>query len=92
MVNELMSSNQSYIVDVSDDKYEDWAELYNTTNQDIDLGGLYFSDDFAKKINGIFQKAPSSQPKGDWYYGLMKTVQNLPACMLISNYLQVAKN
>ena len=64
VVNELMSSNQSYIVDVSDDKYEDWAELYNTTNQDIDLGGLYFSDDFAKKDKWEFPKGTIIPAKG----------------------------
>lgn len=64
VINELMSSNQSYILDVSDDKYEDWVELYNNTNQEIDLGGLYFSDDFTKKDKWEFPKGTVIPAKG----------------------------
>jgi hypothetical protein len=56
VINELMSSNQSYILDVSDDKYEDWVELYNNTNQKSILAVCISQMTLPKKINGNFQK------------------------------------
>jgi hypothetical protein len=45
-INELMALNTSTQVDETG-IYEDWAELYNNTNADIDLGGYYMTDDTA---------------------------------------------
>ena len=56
VVNEFMTSNKTTVIDPSDSKYEDWAELYNNTNQSIDLSGLYLSDDYEKKDKWEFPK------------------------------------
>ncbi len=47
VINEFMSSNQTTAIDSSDDKYEDWLELYNNSNLDVDLGHLFLTDDAA---------------------------------------------
>jgi CotH kinase protein/Secretion system C-terminal sorting domain/Lamin Tail Domain len=49
VINEFQASNKATAKDPSDDKYDDWAELYNTTNAEIVLDNLYFTDDFTKK-------------------------------------------
>lgn len=43
VVNEVSAANSIYINDYQ--KKVDWVELYNTTDQDIDLAGMYLSDD-----------------------------------------------
>ncbi len=47
VLNEFMSSNQNTVKDPSDDKYEDWLELYNNSNRSLDLSGLNLTDDLA---------------------------------------------
>lgn len=42
MVNEVSAKNSVYVNDYN--KKADWIELYNTTDTDIDLAGLYLSD------------------------------------------------
>ena len=42
-INEVSAGNDIYINDYG--KKADWVELYNTTDQDISLEGLYLSDD-----------------------------------------------
>ena len=42
-INEVSAGNDIYISDYG--KKSDWVELYNTTDQDISLKGLYLSDD-----------------------------------------------
>ena len=44
VINEFMADNQDYITD-NYFEYEDWIELYNNSNNDFDLTGLYLSDD-----------------------------------------------
>lgn len=43
LINELVASNQTGVVDEQGD-FEDWIELYNTTDRDIHMKGLYLSD------------------------------------------------
>jgi hypothetical protein len=43
VINELMSSNNSFILDEDGDD-SDWIEVYNTTNDVIDLSGYFLSD------------------------------------------------
>lgn len=43
ILNEVQSSNSSTIADESGE-YEDWIELYNPTDSDIEIGGLVFKD------------------------------------------------
>lgn len=42
-INEVMSSNQSALTD-EDGEYSDWIEIYNATDNEIDLAGYYLSD------------------------------------------------
>ena len=43
IINEFLASNDSCCADESGD-YDDWVELYNDSNESIDLGGMYFTD------------------------------------------------
>lgn len=42
VINEISADNNIYINDLQ--KKEDWVELYNTTSEDIDLKGMFLSD------------------------------------------------
>jgi len=44
VINELMADNGSTATD-EEGKYEDWVELFNTNDFEMDLGGYYLSDD-----------------------------------------------
>jgi hypothetical protein len=46
-VNEFMASNSSIIADNAGD-YDDWIELYNKGNSDVNLSGMYLTDDISK--------------------------------------------
>lgn len=46
VVNELSAGNDVYVNEYQ--KRNDWVELYNTTDQDIDLEGMYLSDNLSK--------------------------------------------
>ena len=43
IINEFLASNDYCCTDESGD-YDDWVELYNDSNESIDLGGMYFTD------------------------------------------------
>lgn len=43
VINEFMASNTKTIQDPQGD-FDDWIELYNTSNTDVDLSGMYLSD------------------------------------------------
>ncbi len=44
VINEFMADNSSYCTDANDE-FDDWIELYNTSDVDIDLSGYFLSDD-----------------------------------------------
>ncbi|NRD23988.1 CotH kinase family protein [Winogradskyella litoriviva] len=44
VINEILASNDSGATD-EQGEYEDWIELYNTTNETLSLDNLYLSDD-----------------------------------------------
>jgi hypothetical protein len=44
-INELMASNSETLAD-EHGEYDDWFELYNATADSLDIGGLYFTDNF----------------------------------------------
>lgn len=46
-INEVMAINDSVIRDAND-QYDDWIELYNSTDTPIDAGGLYITDDLTR--------------------------------------------
>ena len=46
VINEFMASNDSTLEDPAEpDEYPDWIEIHNGTENTIDLGGMYLSDD-----------------------------------------------
>lgn len=45
-INEVSAANDTYINDYQ--KKADWIELYNTTDQPIDIAGMYISDNLSK--------------------------------------------
>jgi hypothetical protein len=44
VINEIMASNTKTIMD-EENVYEDWIELYNNSNLEIDISGLYLTDE-----------------------------------------------
>lgn len=45
VINEIIASNDSTSMIMDDSlEYDDWVELYNNTNEAIDMSGYYFSD------------------------------------------------
>jgi hypothetical protein len=53
VINEYEASNVSGAID-ADGQYDDWIEMYNTTNADINLFGTYLSDDAANPLKWPF--------------------------------------
>lgn len=53
VVNEVMSRNQSTVVDPAGE-VEDWVELYNPTAEEVDLGGYGLSDNAADAFRYVF--------------------------------------
>jgi len=44
-INEFMAANDSTVADERGD-YDDWIEIYNAGDRDVDLGGMYLTDNF----------------------------------------------
>lgn len=53
VINEVMASNATTIAD-EDGDFEDWIELYNGTDETINLEGFGLSDDFARPFRWVF--------------------------------------
>lgn len=49
VINELMSSNDTTYAD-ENNEFDDWIELYNGGTTDIDIAGMYISDDSAEPM------------------------------------------
>jgi hypothetical protein len=43
-VNEIMATNNTYLSDLNN--YGDWVEIYNPSNQEVDIAGYYVTDDY----------------------------------------------
>jgi len=63
VINEVMASNTSTAAD-EDGEYEDWIELYNLTDQDVNLAGYALSDNPANLQKWIFPAGISIQANG----------------------------
>ena len=46
VINEFMASNQTTIAD-PEGEYDDWIEIYNTSNEPVDISGFYLTDDLS---------------------------------------------
>ena len=67
IINEFLASNDACCPDPSGD-YDDWVELYNDSDEAIDLGGMYFTDtigdDDPYQIPDTDPSLTTVQPKG----------------------------
>ncbi|HPS56351.1 MAG TPA: lamin tail domain-containing protein, partial [Sedimentisphaerales bacterium] len=59
-INEFMASNGTTIADPQGD-FDDWIEIYNTTNSPIDLGGMYITDNLSNLTKRQIPTGFSSQ-------------------------------
>ena len=65
-INEVSSSNNSWIADEAGE-YDDWVEIYNPSNDTIDLNGFYLSDDITLPNKFLITSGSNSTkiyPKG----------------------------
>ena len=62
-INEFMASNASTVVG-PDGTYCDWIELYNTTNQSIDLSGYGISDSTAQPLKYVLPEGTTIPANG----------------------------
>ena len=53
VINEFLASNTTVVAD-QNGEFDDWVELYNNTASDINLSGLYLSDDFLNPTKWAF--------------------------------------
>lgn len=61
-INEVSGSNDSYINEYG--KKNDWIELYNTTNEEVDIEGMYLTDNLNKPTKyQITKEATSAQTR-----------------------------
>lgn len=56
-INEIMASNTTLLSDLNN--YGDWVEIYNPSNQDIDIAGYYVTDDFSLPMK---YQIPTGEP------------------------------
>ena len=61
VINEIMSDNEITAMD-ENGQYEDWIELYNNSNQTIDLSGWYITDDVSNLDKWAFPQGTSMAP------------------------------
>ncbi|MCD4820389.1 MAG: CotH kinase family protein [Candidatus Cloacimonetes bacterium] len=58
VINEFMASNETTIAD-PEGEYDDWIEIYNTSDEPVDIGGFYLIDDLS---NLNCWQIPSTNP------------------------------
>ena len=63
VINEFMASNTRTLADAG--QYEDWIELYNTSSQTVDVGGMYLTDDLTDPTK--WQIPSRYDPWGQWF-------------------------
>jgi len=62
VINEFQASNASTVSDPDFGAYSDWIELYNTTDQAVDLEGWYLTDNLEDTVQWIFPGGVSLDP------------------------------
>lgn len=63
VINELMASNSSTVTDPFG-QYEDWIELYNLSDQTVDLSGYFLSDKADNPVKFRIPSGVSIEPNG----------------------------
>ena len=64
VINEVSAGNSIFVNEYF--KKNDWIELYNTTNEDIDLTGMYLSDDIKNPLKYRIPKKGAIIPAGGY--------------------------
>ncbi len=69
VINEFMSKNNVTVREETG-TYADWFEIYNTTSKDIDLGGLFVTNDLSNPTKYMIPKGESAKTtvKAGGYY------------------------
>ena len=62
VINEFQASNASTVSDPDFGAYADWIELYNTTDQVVDLGGWYLTDNIVDTTQWVFPSGVTMDP------------------------------
>jgi len=62
VINEIMASNQNSVTD-EEGQHEDWIELYNLTDEAVDLSGWFLTDDPSRPDKWAFQSGTTIGPK-----------------------------
>lgn len=63
VINEVMASNSTTAADENGD-YDDWIELYNVSDEAVDLSGFYLSDNPSKIDKWVFDEGTSIAAHG----------------------------
>lgn len=63
VINELMADNKSAVVDPQGE-FDDWIELHNLTNQEVDMTGRYLTDDPSNPRKWRFPSGTTIPPDG----------------------------
>ena len=63
VINELMARNDTTVADPQGD-YDDWIELFNTSDMTVDLSGMYLSDNPENPLKWQFPDDTTIEPAG----------------------------
>lgn len=58
-INEVMADNQGFVSDDHNDANDDWVEIFNPNAMDVDLAGMYLTDDNTNATKYMF---PTGDP------------------------------
>jgi spore coat protein CotH len=83
LINEFLAKNTGDTINEYGN-YEDWIELYNTTNGPLNLFGLYFTDDMADPGKFAFPDSTFMEPHG--YLVLWADEENSTSTFIHCNF------
>lgn len=89
-INEFMASNDNTVKDEAGE-FEDWIELYNLTDKDINMSGFYITDNSLNLKNFKSRPIPPLRLEDISSYGQMK-IRSRGRYMPTSNFQLVAKS
>ena len=58
VINEVMARNDDFLADEFGE-YDDWIEIYNSSNEAIDIAGGYFTDDLSNTTLHLIESGDS---------------------------------
>ena len=75
LINEWMAGNTRTLADPADGRFKDWFELFNPTDQAVDLTGYSLSDSLTNRLESVIPSGRVIAPQGYW----IVWVDGLPA-------------